>query len=304
MAEHQERILITGANGLIGRAALARLSLKYKVYALFRTMPTEPLPNDVIPIVHDLCTQDDLELPEIPSTIIHLAQSSRYRDFPKGALDVFEVNVGATQRLLDWGQRQGVKRFIYASSGGVYGSDESAMEDKPIDITTSLDHYQSSKRCGELLTQAYRTEMTVVVLRFFFVYGPGQNHMMLIPRLLNCVTEGRAIVLQGADGIRINPIYSGDAVVAIEAACQLNTNETINVVGPQELTLREIGMLMGEVTECKARFDVQLDVQPRNLIGNASKMIKILGSSQTTMAEGLMKMTEDLPRSLGARDAG
>ena len=72
---------------------------------------------------------------------MHLAQSPRYRDFPEGALDVFEVNVGSTQRLLDWACRQGVKRFIYASSGGVYGHGEAPFEeDVPIKVAATLGH--------------------------------------------------------------------------------------------------------------------------------------------------------------------
>lgn len=114
-------ILVTGANGLLGRAMLSRLGHSRRVYALVREAPEHPLPGNITMIVHDLRNSEAPPLPEIPETILHMAQSPLYRDFPEGALDVFEINVGSTQRLLDWASRHGVKRFIYASSGGVYG---------------------------------------------------------------------------------------------------------------------------------------------------------------------------------------
>jgi len=286
-----ETILVTGANGLVGRALLAQLGLSRRVYALVREQPQQPLPGGAVPVVHDLRQPRDPELPDVPGVIVHLAQSPCYRDFPEGALDVFEVNVGSTQRLLDWARRQGVKRFIYASSGGIYGHGEAPFEeDVPIKATATLGHYIASKRCGELLVEAYSGQMTVIVLRFFFVYGPGQRRTMLIPRLVDSVLHGHPIVLQGKDGIRINPIYADDAAAAIEAAADLEVSETINIAGPQILTLREIGALIGEGTGRKPSFENQLDAEPRHIVGNTGKMTRLLRTPKIAMAEGIRRM--------------
>ena len=284
-------VLVTGANGLVGRATVSHLGQSCRVHALVRKMPELPLPGGALPIVQDLRDWREPELGDRPDTIIHLAQSPRYRDFPEGALDLFEVNVGSTQRLLDWGCRVGVKRFIYASSGGVYGhGDDAFEEDKPIEDAVPLGHYFASKRCGELLTEAYSGQMTVIVLRFFFVYGPGQRRTMLMPRLIDSVLNGRPIVLQGQDGISTNPIYVDDAALAIEAASRLDVSEKINVAGPQVLSLREIGELIGEATGCTPRFDIQRGAEPKHLIGSTGKMARLLGAPRTGMAEGLARM--------------
>jgi len=287
----RESILITGANGLVGRATLARLGSSRRVYALVREPLQGSLLGSAVPVVHNLCQHHDPEPPEVPDTIVHLAQSSRYRDFPEGALDVFEVNVGSTQRLLDWACRQGVKRFVYASSGGIYGHGETAFEeDALIKSSAFLGHYTSSKRCGELLTEAYGGHMIVIVLRFFFVYGPGQRRTMLIPRLIDSVLHGRPIILQGKDGLRINPVYVDDAATAIEAAVRLEASETFNIAGPKILTLREIGELIGEAMERKPNFEVQLDVEPKHIVGSTSKMSRLLGSPEIAMTEGVRRM--------------
>ena len=66
--------------------------------------------------------------------------------------------------------------------------------------------------------EAYQGEFVVVILRFFFVYGPGQSNEMLIPRLVKSVREGQPIALDGLDGLRINPVYVEDAVRAVVSA--------------------------------------------------------------------------------------
>src|SRR5262245_37137361 len=111
-------ILVTGASGLLGRATLDWFGPRRRVCALTRSPPHRPLPPCAAVVVHDLQRPDDPPVPEAPETIIHLAQSPRFRDFPDGAVEVFDVNAGSVQRLLDWGVRSGVRRFIYASTGG------------------------------------------------------------------------------------------------------------------------------------------------------------------------------------------
>lgn len=286
-----DSILVTGASGFLGRAVLTELGNSRRIHALVREMPLRPLPDNVLAVVQDLRQPFEFQIPERPSTIVHLAQSPRYRDFPDGALDVFRVNVEATQRLLDWGRRSGVKRFIYASSGAVYGHGERAFdEDTSIDGVEPLAHYAASKRCGELLAESYRGEMTIIVLRFFFIYGPEQGHGMLVPRLVESVLHERPIMLQGNHGIRLNPVFVSDAVAAVQAALELETSENINVAGPQVLTLRELGTLIGEATRNGARFEVDSNAVPKHLIGSIRKMTLTLGAPRTGMAEGLRHM--------------
>lgn len=285
-------VLITGANGLLGRALVARLASYRDVYALARSRLSESFGAGVVAIEHDLRQQEVPRMAETPDTIVHLAQSPRHRDFPDGALDVFEVNTGSTQRLLDWAGRHGVKRFIYASTGSVYGHGQAALsEDAP--VPDSLGHYAASKRCGELLAAAYRERMVVIVLRFFTIYGPGQRADMLIPRLVNNVMLGRPIVLQGESGARFNPIYVDDAAAAVDAATGLAMSETINIAGPQVLSLREIGDEIGNATSRVARFEVQSGATPMHLVGDTAKMRRVLVSPRIAFAEGVNRLVAD-----------
>ncbi len=291
--------LITGANGLLGRAVLRRLEGKPNVAALVREAPEAGLPGQAAPVIQDLSKPFDFNLPQVPETVVHLAQSSRFREFPDAALDVFEVNIGSTQRLLDWACHNGVKRLIFASTGGVYGnSDTPFTEDSPLSNRSDLGHYIASKRCGELLCEAYGREMIIVILRFFFIYGPEQRRSMLMPRLVDNVSAGRPLTLQGHSGIKLNPIHVEDAASAVLAANQLEEGTTINVAGPDVVSLREIGELIGSAVGEPARFEVNEEARPRHLIADIARMRQLLGSPTTSMADGMATMA-GLRRSAG-----
>ena len=284
-------ILVTGATGLIGARLVRALAGVGRVWALSRRRPDQAVPG-VEWLVEDLTSAETaLERLGRVDAVVHLAQSSRFRDFPDQALDVFDVNVRSTARLLDWGRRTGVKRFILASSGGIYGSGERGFtEDDPIGGDSPLGYYLASKHCAELLAESYAGQLTVTMLRFFFVYGPEQRRSMLVPRLVRSVADGQPITLQGPDGLRINPIHVDDAVGAIRRSLDLTEGHKINIGGPQVLTLRQIGDAIGRSLGIAPHYDVRMDAEPRHLVGDIAKMTRLLGAPSTRFDDGVAEV--------------
>lgn len=280
-------ILITGANGLLGRNLLARLIESHEVHALVHVPPLNPIPGvKYHPI--DLAREWSIdELPPHMDSVIHLAQSSQFRNFPESALDVFKVNIESTARLLDYANKAGVRQFIHASSGGIYGNSNQAFnENSPIVPPDKLGYYLGSKFCGEVLVNSYSALMQVLVLRFFFMYGPGQNRSMLIPRLLDNVRDGRSIGLQGENGIRINPIHVDDAALAVIAAINTTESTTYNIAGPDILSLKDIGGMIGKVVGVKPCFEY-LEGQPNDLIGENTHMRERLHEPAVKLEDGI-----------------
>lgn len=283
------RILLTGATGFIGGHLAQRLQEQHEVFALVRNEPADTQLSKVHWIEQQLAGPLDYErLPRPLDAILHLAQSKFYKQFPEQAKDIFAVNTESTLQLLEYGREVEIKRFIYASSGGVYGfREEEFVETDPVN---PLNFYLSSKYCAELLIANYHQFFRTIALRLFFVYGEGQNSSMLIPRLINSVRTGKPLALQGNDGLRINPTYVGDVVNAFERALTLEGNHLINVAGPQTLSLREIGHAIGKQIGCEPVFNVHPEEEPAHLIADLTKMRDLLGSPRVTLNEGLEKV--------------
>jgi UDP-glucose 4-epimerase len=289
MASDPRRLLVTGASGLIGHELCRQLGSEWKVLALGRAAP-DGLNVEAIPC--DLAGPHLMgDMPPGVDTVVHLAQSSHFRQFPDRAPDIFEVNVGSTTRLLDWAWRTGVRRFVYASSGGIYGhGSQEFREEDPIGSQGPLGFYLASKHCGELLVENYAEVMTVVILRFFFVYGPRQRHTMLIPRLLRSVRDGQPIRLQGEDGLRLNPIHATDAAGAVALALDLAESQKINIAGPQVYTLRGVAETMGGIVGREPVFEIDHGTPPGHLVGDITKMSRLLRAPVISLRAGVASL--------------
>jgi UDP-glucose 4-epimerase len=284
------RILITGAGGLLGTQAIKKFMSEHEIHALVHSAPIEPL-KDVTYYAIDLATCDGLDqLPKEIDAVIHLAQSSRFRDFPEQAADVFNVNVVSTARLLEYARRSGARAFILASSGGVYGTgDEAFKENAVIPEHGQLGFYLGSKLCAEVLAQNYASFLNVSVLRFFFMYGKEQKRSMLLPRLVDNIRTGQPITLQGQDGIRINPIHVSDAALALERCLQLNGSHTFNIAGKEILSMREIAATIGHAVGREPVFQF-LPVEPRHLIANIEAMKVALTVPKVHLKQGVVEL--------------
>jgi UDP-glucose 4-epimerase len=283
--------VVTGATGLIGSALIPALLPDFEVHGVTR----RPLGvSGVTWHAMDLSVPcDPVSLPHHADAIVYLAQSEFFREFPSHCLEVYEVNTVNLLRFLDYGRRTGVRHFVLASSGGVYGAGDLSMsEELVIPARGDLGFYLTTKLCSEILAQNFSEFFSVVVLRFFFVYGLGQRQTMLIPRLITRVRNGEQIQLQGREGLRINPTHVSDSVAAILRALDLRTSHTINVGGANVLSMREIGQEIGRALGRDPVFSVNENELPRHLTGDISKMCELLGPPSVSFADGLRSMLE------------
>jgi UDP-glucose 4-epimerase len=280
--------VLTGATGLIGSALMPLLS-DFEVHGIARRPRGT---SEVTWHAMDLSLPCDVgALPRHADVVVYLAQSEFFREFPEHCLDIYEVNTVNLLRFLDYARKAGVRQFIYASSGGVYGTGDGEMsEEVIIPAHGDLGFYLTTKLCSEIVAQNFTGFFAVAILRFFFVYGRGQRQSMLIPRLIMRVRDGEPIQLQGKDGICINPTHVSDAVRAIVRALDLTTSHTINIGGADVLTMREIGEAIGRALNRQPMFSVNPVQPPKHLTGDISKMCELLGPPQMTFAEGLRTM--------------
>ena len=287
-------VLLTGATGFIGRHLLRLLSAEHDVVALARGEPPKALSDHGTWVRQDLASPlDPAKLPAQVQTVVHLAQSERYRAFPEGAGDVVAVNVDAVAALADYARIAGARRFVLCSTGGVYGfRDGYAREQDPV---APAGFYPASKYAAEVLLAPYRDLFEPVVLRPFFVYGAGQRGM-LVAGLAQRVLGGERVTIDGDPGLCCNPTHVRDAARAIAAAVSVQRLPgVVNVAGDEAVTLTQIVTGLAAAAGVQPLIAHAGEGSPGDLLGDNARMREALGvTPQVALHEGLREVVCEL----------
>jgi UDP-glucose 4-epimerase len=273
------RVLITGATGFIGRALLRAAPPEWDVVAVAR----DGRPAAWSGAEPAMWVQADLReagferrLPRHVDAVAHLAQARTQSAFPDNARELFDLNLLATARLLEYA-RAGADRFVLASTGTVYRqSTEPLSEDAPIDCTS---FYAASKRSAELIVRPYSELFSCNVLRIFTVYGDGQEDR-LISRLVARVRAGQPVTVQGRRGLLLSPVHVDDVAAALVATIGGETLggpfEITNVGGPDALGIREVTEILGRVMGREPRFESAGTQEPGGFVADIAKLTRML----------------------------
>jgi UDP-glucose 4-epimerase len=212
------QILITGANGFVGRALAAELlRCGHAVRGALRRRADSPPMEGIEPVVVGAIDAESDWGAALAAChgVVHLAARVHVMDdTASDPLAAFrEVNVAGTLNLARQAARSGVKRFVFVSTVKVNGEGRDAPY-RETDAAAPEDAYAMSKWEAEQgLRQIEReTGMEVVVLRPPLVYGPGVKANF--QRLLQLVRRGWPLPL-GAIRNRRSLLYLGNLVDAI-----------------------------------------------------------------------------------------
>lgn len=144
--------------------------------------------------------------------IIHNAAVSHPKLFLDNPYKIYRTNVTGTLTTLEAARNYGIDRYLYISSGAVYGNVnlESVTEEVPLH---SENPYGATKVACEELVRNYGLDSAS--LRVGFVYGPGRKFECPIHMLLNdCIHKPEVHWEHGIDQ-RMDYIFVDDCVDAI-----------------------------------------------------------------------------------------
>ncbi|TCJ15255.1 SDR family oxidoreductase [Rubrobacter taiwanensis] len=217
------RVLLTGGAGFIGSHVAERLLERGHEVAVVDDLSSgrlENLPEGVL--FHELdvrggCGRVFEEFR--PEAVSHqAAQMDVRRSVREPDFDA-EVNILGTIRLLENCVRYGVRRFVFASTGGaIYGEQERfpATEEHP---QYPLSPYGVSKLAGERYLHYYEAQygLPYVVLRYSNVYGPRQDphgEAGVVAIFSGNLAAGRTSTINGTGEQTRDYVYVGDVARA------------------------------------------------------------------------------------------
>lgn len=179
-----KRTLVTGGAGFIGShlvEALIEQKRKVLVFDNFSTGKFENIPNsELVHVVKgdisDKSQVENLFKKYQFDTVFHLAAVASVAKSVENPEETHKTNFDGTLYLLQESVKQGVVRFIFASSAAVYG-DLPGLPKKETDPVKPLTPYAVDKYASErYVINAYELYgLKTTALRFFNVFGPRQD---------------------------------------------------------------------------------------------------------------------------------
>lgn len=225
-------IFVTGATGLIGGCLVDTLMMNprqdYQVYASgrneerakarFKDFAHNPAFHFVMyDVMQPLLSDVRFDY------IIHAASSANPKAYATQPVEVMKANLEGVANLMEYGLTHGMKRFLYVSSGEVYGEGDGRefTEDYSgyVNCATPRACYPSSKRAAETLCVSYATEYgaDVVIARPCHVYGPHftEQDNRVYAQFIRNVLCGEDIVMKSTGEQYRSWCYVVDSVSAL-----------------------------------------------------------------------------------------
>ncbi|OHB69186.1 MAG: hypothetical protein A2V70_02105 [Planctomycetes bacterium RBG_13_63_9] len=246
---------------------------------------------------------DELSLPEGTDAVFYLAQSLQYREFPQCADQLFGVNVYGAVKAARAACACGAGFFCYTSTGNVYRpSLESLAEDCPV---RRDEPYALSKLAAEEALSLFSGRMSVVSVRPFGLFGPGQQKMLPVA-LLRKIQAGEPIVLEPAagetqrtDGLEISFCYVDDAArclqqLARRALASAELPAVLNLAGPEPISIRRFAVTLGGILGIEPKFQRADSTRTLNLIGDVSRLRALLDPAFVPFSEAMQRTYQEV----------
>ncbi|MCP0886871.1 NAD-dependent epimerase/dehydratase family protein [Ligilactobacillus sp. WILCCON 0076] len=229
-------ILVTGATGTIGSFLVDELLMynsfhknKIEIFATSRKL------KNLQRVFQEKATNklhfiefDNQKLPSFQfkvDYIIHNAGNAYPEAFKKDPIGTMMGNINGTYNLLTYAKQMGTKRFLYVSSGEVYGQESTDItkfgeeHTGHIDPLNSRSCYPNSKRACETLCASFaeQNHLDIVVVRPCHTYGPRitNNDNRAHVQFLKAALEDKTIVLKSLGNQLRSYCYVADCVAGI-----------------------------------------------------------------------------------------
>jgi len=291
-----EKILITGANGFLGKNLLDQLIYSdFEIYALDKEIPKKTS-SKIHWIKVDLFNKEKVSRTMemiAPHYLIHLAwtiepgmrlNSNAHEKWINISMDLFKsFAVNGGKRILVSGSCA-----EYKWGTQIYSENTTPTEpDNEYGIYKNILHQKLSALCNTNNT-------SYIWARIFFMYGKYENKKRLVPSVIYSALKGEAIKVSHGNQI-YDYLYIEDVVLALIKLIESNYNGAVNVCSGNPIQLKnlvfKIAESMGQNHLVKLGEVETKTNEPQFIVGSNNLLKEITNWQQTTGLDEGIKQT-------------
>lgn len=320
-------VMISGATGLVGSFlvdVLMSKNINCKVYALSRNEDKARARFSKWGNNNNLqYIQYDINKPFVNDTIgnidyvLHLASNTHPMQYSTDPIGTITTNIIGLQNMLEFSVAHNATRFAFASSNEIYGENRGDTELFSeeycgyINCNTMRAGYPESKRCGEALCQAYRSQkgLDIVIPRITRSYGPTMlmSDTKAISQFIKKGIAGEDIILKSTGTQYYSYQYVADTVSGLLTILLCGeSGEAYNIAAENsDIMMKDLASIIAEYAGRKVVFEIPDAVEAAGYSKatkarlDGSKLISIGWSPRYDIRTGL-KRTLDILKAVNA----
>ncbi len=270
------KILVTGSSGTIGTRLCERLlNEDHDVIGADWRPNTWQKSVDTVTVNADLRDPKNLtKLPTDVDVVIHLAANARVYELVEDP-DRARDNVLTIYNVLEFARRNGIRKFLFASSRETYGnwgqdplSGElggrgpdpflAPLSEDMARIENCESAYTASKIAGEAFVEAYKRcyGIDTIILRFSNVYGMYDDSDRVIPLFFRQARAGETMTVFGREKC-LDFTYIDDTVSGVMLTLQKfdeAKNETYNIAYGESTTLVHLAETVKKLLKSQSKI--------------------------------------------------
>ena len=268
-----KKLFVTGGCGYVGSLMIDKFLSTYQIKNIDTQWFGNNLKNhkNLVNIKEDIRNLKSEFIEKDTYAVLHLANIANDPSVELDQALSWEVNVLAAKNLIEQSIKLGVKKFIYASSGSVYGvkSEDKVTED--LDLVP-ISAYNKTKMICERLLMSYNDQIEVLIVRPATVCGlsPRMRFDVSVNLLTLQALKNKVITILGGNQTRPN-IHINDMIGVYEYFIENDIKPGIYNAGFENTSILNLGKKIQEKVNCELRIEESND--PRSYRQCSDKLL-------------------------------
>jgi nucleoside-diphosphate-sugar epimerase len=269
-----KKLFITGGCGYVGSFMIHSFLNKYTIKNVDTQWFGNKLKedNNLTNIKQDIRNLNRDFIDDNTYAVLHLANIANDPSVELDQTLSWEVNVLAAKNVIEESIKAGVKKFIYASSGSVYGVKKEMKVTEDLDLVP-ISAYNKTKMICERLLLSYRDKIDVYIVRPATVCGlsPRMRFDVSVNLLTLQALKNKKIKIMGGSQTRPN-ININDMIGVYEHILTSDVEQGIYNAGFENISILDLGKKIQNKIDCEIEIIESND--PRSYRQCSDKLIE------------------------------